>query len=149
MSYFPSYFRDANHRNWKIALTPAAVARVHELLGIELDVMDREPEAAAALLDDLVSLDGRRQDILARVSRLANLFYVVCQDQAAARGISDEQFGKLLFPVTDAAVKALFQELRDRYPAVGAGIDQMLPKLAKRNLVKAWRQLAGKSRGRK
>ncbi len=86
-------FSDKRKRDWTINVNAANIRNVREALGVDL---------------------GERASFkrLARdPSLLCNVLYVLCEDQAKGRGISEVDFGRLLAVsnVIDRATKALLK----------------------------------------
>ena len=121
-------FTDIHGHAWTVAVTIGTVKRVKARLGI--DMFDTD------------SFMKQMQDFI----MLCDLLYVICQDEAEKRGITDEQFGCSLagqvlrdarealmeaymafFP--DPEVAAKLRVVKDKYNAVG---DKMLALLEKK-----------------
>lgn len=103
-------FRDATlqAREWALVITVETLRRVKALCSVDLlDVVKppRPPERSLLerLVDDPVML--------------ADVLYAVCRPECEARGVTDEQFGRLLVgDVIDLATAALLEELADFFP---------------------------------
>lgn len=96
-------FKDRDERAWNVELNVAQVRRVRDALGVNL-------------------LDVGNGDMLADLAAdpiaLCDVLWVLCQQQAEAADITDEQFGRAL--VGDAiaeATDALLEELVDFFPS--------------------------------
>ncbi len=89
-------FIDKRKRDWTIHVDAASIKNVCEVLGVDLG--DRA--SFKRLADDPVLL--------------CNVLFVLCEDQAKERGISDVQFGRLLATgnVIAHATKALIRAMR-------------------------------------
>jgi hypothetical protein len=97
-------FVDNAGRTWVIAINVAAVKRVRGLVGIDL----------YSLIDD-----GFKplSELVADPVRLADVLYCLCKDEADARNISDEDFGRALYgDVITLAADAFVEELVDFFP---------------------------------
>lgn len=97
-------FRDSKDQIWIIAVDVSAMKSVRSLLKIELHtLMDDGFEGLNKLLSDPVAL--------------GDVLYVLCSKQAAAAGVSDEDFGRRLAGDTLAeASLALTEALIDFFP---------------------------------
>jgi hypothetical protein len=97
-------FQDTTGRTWAVVINVAAVKRVRGLLNLDLySLVDDGFKPLAALVADPV--------------RLADVLYCLCRDEAEARHVSDEDFGRAL--AGDAllhAADALVEELVDFFP---------------------------------
>jgi hypothetical protein len=97
-------FVDNAGRTWVIAINVAAVKRVRGLVGIDL----------YSLIDD-----GFKplSELVADPVRLADVLYCLCKDEADARNISDEDFGRALYgDAITMAADAFVEELIDFFP---------------------------------
>lgn len=114
-------FTDTTGREWKVAITVADVRRVKETLDVNL-----VHAIGGTLLQDL------SEDPLL----LCDVLYVVCQQQAEERQVSDADFGRgLAGDVITDATSAFLQALVDFFPS---GKSQMLRRvLAKWEAVQA------------
>ncbi|MEQ8785133.1 MAG: hypothetical protein RIC55_02505 [Pirellulaceae bacterium] len=95
-------FHDTAGRSWDLTLSIGTVRRLKQTLGVDL----------LAVLDS---------DVLARLSvdleLFVNCLFVICQEQARAGGVTDEQFGAALGgDVFDEAAAAFTQALVDFFP---------------------------------
>lgn len=97
-------FQDTTGRTWAVVINVTAVKRVRGLLNLDLySLVDDGFKPLAALVADPV--------------RLADVLYCLCRDEAEARKVSDEDFGRAL--AGDAllhAADALVEELVDFFP---------------------------------
>ena len=95
-------FADNTGRTWSIAINVGAVKRVRASLDVNLlDAVEGK------LIERLVS-----DPIL-----LCDVIFVLCQQEAETRGITDEQFGQAMAgDAIDAATSALLEELVDFFP---------------------------------
>ena len=90
-------FRDNAGRVWTVTINVAAVKRVRGLVGIDLyTLIDDGFKPLGALVGDPV--------------RLADVLYCLCKDEADAKQVSDEDFGRAL------AGDAFVEELVDFFP---------------------------------
>lgn len=96
-------FTDNTGRTWSIAINVGAVKRVRSSLDVNLlDAVEGK------LIERLVS-----DPIL-----LCDVIFVLCQQEAEARGITDEQFGQAMAgDAIDSATSALLEELVDFFPS--------------------------------
>ncbi len=95
-------FKDTAGRTWTVAINVATVRRVKDLLG-----------------EDLLSAVGG--DLVDRLSvdpvLLCNIIYVVCKEEADAKSISDEDFGKAMAgDAIEQATTAFLEDLADFFP---------------------------------
>ena len=101
-------FRDNAGRTWTVAINVAAVKRVRGLVGVDLyKLIDDGFKPLAALVSDPV--------------QLADVLYCLCKDEADAKQVSDEDFGRAL--AGDAillAADAFVEELIDFFPGARA-----------------------------
>ena len=90
---------------WTVQITVATIKRVQALVGVNLlDVLDSKSHLLEKLSTDPILL--------------CDVLYAICQEQAQAANITDEQFGQALAgDVIDHATTALLQELADFFPA--------------------------------
>lgn len=97
-------FADNLGRTWYVAVNVATIRRVRGALDVDL----------YQLVDDGMQALGR---LVADPVRLADVLYVLCKDDADAKNISDEDFGRALAgdAITSAA-EALVEELIDFFP---------------------------------
>ena len=96
-------FTDHTGRTWSIAINVGAVKRVRSVLDVNLlDAVE------GTLIERLVS-----DPVL-----LCDVIFVLCQQEAEARGITDEQFGQAMAgDAIDSATSALLEELVDFFPS--------------------------------
>jgi hypothetical protein len=101
-------FNDNAGRTWTIAINVAAIKRVRGLLNVDLyKLVDDGFKPLGALVGDPVML--------------ADVLYCLCKDEADAKAISDEDFGRAL--AGDAitwATDAFVEELIDFFPEARA-----------------------------
>ncbi len=97
-------FSDNLGRTWYVAVNVTTIRRVRAALDVDL----------YQLVDDGMQALGR---LVADPVRLADVLYVLCKDDADAKNISDEDFGRALAgdAITSAA-EALVEELIDFFP---------------------------------
>jgi len=97
-------FKDADSRQWDLVINVAAVKRVRDLLGLDL----------YGLVDDEARPLGR---LLGDPCKLVDVLYVLCREQAQARSITDEDFGRgFSGDSLEAAADAFCEELFDFFP---------------------------------
>lgn len=96
-------FTDNTGKTWSIAINVGTVKRVRASLDVNLlDAVEGK------LIERLVS-----DPIL-----LCDVIFVLCQQEAETRGITDEQFGQAMAgDAIDAATSALLEELVDFFPS--------------------------------
>lgn len=97
-------FADTTGRTWSVVINVAAVKRVRGLMNLDLyTLVDDGFKPLAALVADPV--------------RLADVLYCLCRDEAEARQVRDEDFGRALAgDVLLHAADALVEELIDFFP---------------------------------
>lgn len=97
-------FTDNAGRTWVISINVAAVKRVRGLLGVDL----------YSLVDDGFKPLG---ELLGDPVKLVDVIYCLCRDEANAKNVSDEDFGRALYgdAITRAA-DAFVEELIDFFP---------------------------------
>jgi hypothetical protein len=97
-------FRDNAGRAWAVAINVAAVKRVRGLVGVDLyKLVDDGFKPLAALVADPV--------------QLADVLYCLCKDEADAKSVSDEDFGRALAgDAITLAADAFVEELIDFFP---------------------------------
>ena len=97
-------FTDNAGRTWTVAIHVAAVKRVRGLLGIDIyGLVDDSFAALTKLLADPVAL--------------VDLLYCLCQEEASARQVSDEDFGRAMGgDAIERATDAFLEELIDFFP---------------------------------
>jgi hypothetical protein len=97
-------FNDNAGRTWTIAINVAAIKRVRGLLNVDL----------YKLVDDGFKPLG---ELVADPVRLADVLYCLCKDEADARHVSDEDFGRALYgDAITLAADAFVEELIDFFP---------------------------------
>jgi hypothetical protein len=97
-------FKDNADRTWTVAINVTAIKRVRGLLGIDL----------YKLVDD-----GFKPlaDLMADPVQLVDVLYCLCKEEADARQISDEDFGRALGgDVISVAADAFVEELIAFFP---------------------------------
>lgn len=97
-------FSDNAGRTWTIVIHVAAIKRVRGLLNVDLyKLVDDGFKSLGELLGDPV--------------RLVDVLYVLCQDEAHARHVSDEEFGRAMYgDAIHQATEAFLEELIDFFP---------------------------------
>lgn len=109
-------FTDNQERPWTLEIHVGALKRVKALCGVELHkLVDDELKPLAALVADPV--------------KLVDVLYVLCQEQAVEKGLTDEDFGRAMAGDTlEQATDAFVEELIDFFPdaRVRAGLRKML-----------------------
>jgi hypothetical protein len=97
-------FQDNAGRTWTVAINVAAVKRVRGLLNVDL----------YKLVDDGFRPLG---ELVSDPVRLADVLYCLCKDEADARHVSDEDFGRALYgDAITMAADAFVEELIDFFP---------------------------------
>jgi hypothetical protein len=109
-------FKDNVGRDWTVAINVAAVKRCRGLVGVDLyALVDGGFDGLSRLLGDPV--------------QFVDTLYVLCKQEADARGVSDEDFGRGLGgDALGAATDAFLEELTDFFPdpRVRAGLRRVL-----------------------
>lgn len=97
-------FRDNAGRVWTVTINVAAIKRVRGLVGVDLyKLIDDGFKPLGALVGDPV--------------RLADVLYCLCKDEADAKQITDEDFGRALAgDAITLAADAFVEELVDFFP---------------------------------
>ena len=97
-------FTDNADRTWTVAINVAAIKRVRGLVQVDLyKLIDDGFKPLAELIADPV--------------RLADVLYCLCKDEADARQVSDEDFGRALAgDAITLAADAFVEELIDFFP---------------------------------
>ena len=97
-------YADNLGRTWYVAVNVTTIRRVRAALDLDL----------YQLVDDGMQALGK---LVADPVRLADVLYVLCKDDADAKNISDEDFGRALAgDAINAAAEALVEELVDFFP---------------------------------
>lgn len=97
-------FRDNREQTWDVTLNVSQVRAVRDILGVDLLKIIEANSDVFAKLDDPYTL--------------CDVLYVLCRQQAAERGITDEQFGVGLGGDSlDAGAGALLEALIDFFPS--------------------------------
>lgn len=95
-------FKDNADRTWTVHVNVDAIKRVRSLLGI--DLMEA---VEGKLIERLIS-----DPVL-----LCDVIYCVCKEEADARHVTDEQFGRAMAgDAIELATSALLEELVDFFP---------------------------------
>jgi hypothetical protein len=101
-------FNDNAGRTWVIAINVAAIKRVQGLLKVNL----------YKLLDDNFKGLG---ELLGDIIQLVDVLYCLCKEEAEARKVSDEDFGRALAgDAITLATDAFLEELIDFFPEARA-----------------------------
>lgn len=97
-------FRDNAGRTWTVVINVAVVKRVRGLVNIDLyKLIDDGFKPLGALVADPV--------------QLADVLYCLCKDEADAKSVSDEDFGRALAgDAITLAADAFVEELIDFFP---------------------------------
>lgn len=97
-------FKDAAGRAWEVVIDVAAVRRVRAAVGLDLLALaENGARPLGELLGDAVLV--------------VEVLYVLCEPQAKAASVSDEDFGRLFAgDVLEAATDAFTEELVDFFP---------------------------------
>jgi hypothetical protein len=97
-------FTDNAGRVWTIAVNVATIKRVQGLLKVNL----------YKLLDDNFKGLG---ELLGDIIQLVDVLYCLCKEEAEARKVSDEDFGRAMFgDVIHQATEVFLEELIDFFP---------------------------------
>jgi hypothetical protein len=95
-------FKDSQGREWTIDVTIGQIKRVRDLVKVNLYALFQE-EAKRLFSDPVLLVDT---------------LYVLCQQQAEARKMSDEDFGRIFEgDVLEAAANALLEAVLDFFPS--------------------------------
>ena len=103
-------FTDAKGRSWEIELNIRQMKRVRDILGVDLvNVIQTNKDGSVAT------------DTIDRVANdpilLCDILWVLCEQQAKADGVTDEDFGSSLAGDSiDEATAAFLDELVDFFP---------------------------------
>ena len=110
-------FKDTAGRDWLVSITVGDIKRVRAVLDINLN----------KALDNRFAI---LTDILSDPCKLVDILYVLCQEQTAKAGVTDEQFGRAFSgDVLDAATTAFLEALTDFFPtAARAAMQAILAK---------------------
>lgn len=111
-------FHDSQGRKWSLSLSLAQAKKLKDTLGV--DLLDGGPSINRLASDPYT---------------VANVLYLLCESQAAAAGVTDEQFGEALAgDAIDDATEALLNALVDFFPKRQRGtLKMMLEKLTQAN----------------
>ena len=97
-------FTDNAGRTWAITINVAAIKRVRGMLNVDL----------YKLVDDGFKPLG---ELIADPVQLADVLYCLCKEEAEARNVSDEDFGRAMYgDVIHQATDAFLEELIDFFP---------------------------------
>jgi hypothetical protein len=97
-------FTDNAGRIWTITVNVAALKRVRGMLNVDI----------YKLVDDGFKGLG---ELLGDVIQLVDVLYCLCKDEADARKVSDEDFGRAMFgDAIHQATEAFVEELIDFFP---------------------------------
>ena len=103
-------FSDRRGRTWEVELNVSQMKRVRSALGVDLvNVIAVNSDGAlkTTLIDDIVNDPCLLVDIL----------WVICEKQAKAEGVTDEDFGAALAgDAIEDATRAFLDELVDFFP---------------------------------
>jgi hypothetical protein len=107
-------FKDAVDRNWQVPVNVASVKRVKEALGV-----------------DLLQCTDAKANVLERLANdpvlLVDVLFILCQDQAATKEVTDVQFGESLWgEALDRATDAFLEALTDFFPRARRGVLKQL-----------------------
>ena len=114
-------FADNLGRTWYVAINVATIRRVRAALGVDL----------YAMVDDGMQELGK---LVSDPVRLADVLYVLCKEDAEAKNISDEDFGRAL---GGDAIAAAAEALVDFFP-------EERSRAALRRVIEAGRQVRTK-----
>ena len=90
-------FRDSAGREWVVTINPWLMKQVRDRTGVHLGkLLDDQFAGYAALMGDVV--------------QLVDVLFVLCAEQAAREGVTDEQFGRALAGDAVEAAAAAFEE---------------------------------------
>lgn len=115
-------FRDSAGTEWAVSLTVGMLERLAEDADLDLDAWMDKPESL-----------GRTFALAPRT--IGRVLWVLCAEEAKARGLDGRAFGMLLDrPTIDAASEAFFEAMVLFYPRSSAGkaIRARLPELLAR-----------------
>lgn len=100
-----SSFTDTQERKWTLEINVSSVRDVKRTLGVDLThLFDEHCQPLAELLGDPL--------------QLVDVLYVLCQQQAKARGVTDEDFGRGMGGDTlEQAAEAFTEALTDFFPS--------------------------------
>lgn len=122
------HFSDSTGARWEIAINVGLVKRVRSLLSVDLSKLLQEGAK-------------EQPDIADDICLFVDVLWVLCEQQAKERGMSDEQFGQSLGGDSLAdAMDAFREELIDFFPSSKAR--PTLRKLAAKRLEIAERLIA-------
>lgn len=99
-------FADKTGREWQLSVTIGDARRVQTMLDVNLlDITVGDPPLLTRLATDIILL--------------VDVIWALVQPQAAAAGITDEQFGEIMGDGLEAANDALMAELADFFQRCG------------------------------
>ncbi|KKL75077.1 hypothetical protein LCGC14_2058490 [marine sediment metagenome] len=108
-------FTDSKGRDWLIRVDVAAIRHIRDLFEINLGDIGEAPKYLVRLADDVVLL--------------CDLLFVLCEEQAKEKKISDEDFGRSLAgDAIDHATMALEEAITDFFPQRKRSLLQRLRK---------------------
>ena len=119
-------FTDAKGRSWEIELNIRQMKRVRDILGVDLvNVIQTRSDGSIAT------------DTIDRVANdpilLCDILWVLCEQQAKADGVTDEDFGRAMSgDAILGATDALLDEIVDFFPNPKRAILQRLVAAARR-----------------
>ena len=95
-------FKDNADRIWSVTINVDAIKRVRSLLQVDL----------------MEAVEGKLiERLMADPVLLCDVIYCVCKDEADARGVTDEEFGRAMAgDAIELATTALLEELVDFFP---------------------------------
>ena len=97
-------FADNAGRVWTIAINVSAIKRVRALVNVDL----------YKLIDDNFKGLG---DLLGDIVKVVDVLYCLCKEEADAKNVSDEDFGRAMFgDALHRAIDAFLEELVDFFP---------------------------------
>lgn len=103
-STFDATTADGTKLTFELRLNVELSERIHKALGINLDDILDDPEAFTRLL-------------FAKPGKLVQLVWMFCEDQAAKKGVAEENFGRLFDGDTlEAAVSAVVDAVIGFFP---------------------------------
>ena len=111
-------FTDSLGQPWTVTIHVTALKRVRDLVGVDLFKLADEGFAALAnLVSDPV--------------KLCDVLFALCKEEAEARGVTDDAFGRAMFgDALEQAANAFLEALVDFFPSARtrAGLMQVIEK---------------------